>query len=446
MNIFIAGGGRVGFHLAQLLASDKQNVTVIDANPDQREQIDYALDVSTVVGDASSAMLLQQIGVAEADLFVASMGDDATNLIAAATAKGLGAKTVVARVDSPTYIESGVLYESILSVDYILSPEALAAHEIANYIEYPGRLAAKDFGRGLIKMRQIRVTKSPMVHGKTLADVLPPGGGVLLAVVERRGESFIPRGDTVVESGDHVTFVGHHEKLEAVQKRFQGEDAKPCRVVIMGGSPLGLRLAQLLENKIKSVKLFERREDRATALASKLTKAKVVCRDASMRSALEQEHIDAVDIFVAATSDDERNIMSCVLAKEVGAKAVVSIVHHPDFASLVHRLDIDLAITPRACVSNAILRLVHQDQVTSLAVLAEGRIEVVEAEIGNGSSLLNHPLKDPKTRFPREALIAAVLRGDEVIVPSGDDMLQKGDSVVLIASAEILENALKVLQ
>ena len=446
MNIFIAGGGRVGFHLAQLLASDKQNVTVIDVDPEQREQIDYALDVSSVVGDASSAMLLQQIGVAEADLFVASMGDDATNLIAAATAKGLGAKTVVARVDNPTYIESGVLYESILGVDYILSPEALAANEIANYIEYPGRLAAKDFGRGLIKMRQIRVTKSPMEEGKTLADVLPPGGGVLLAVVERRGESFIPRGDTVIEAGDHVTFVGHHEKLEAVQKRFQGKDAKPRRVVIMGGNPLGLRLAQLLENKIKSVKIFERREDRAAVLATKLTKAKVVCRDASVRSSLEQEHIEAVDIFVAATSDDERNIMSCVLAKEVGAKAVVSIVHHPDFASLVHRLDIDLAITPRACVSNAILRLVHQDQVTSLAVLAEGRIEVVEAEIGKDSPLLNRPLKDPKNRFPREALIAAVLRGEEVIVPSGDDMLQEGDSIVLIASAEILENALKVLQ
>ena len=148
MNIFIAGAGRVGTHLARLLCADKQDVSVIEADPEERERIDYALDVSTAVGDATSVMFLQSLNVDKADLFVASMGNDEKNLIAAATAKGLGAKRVIARVDNATYIESNVLYESILGVDYIMTPDSLAALQIAQYIQQPGVLAMENFGRG----------------------------------------------------------------------------------------------------------------------------------------------------------------------------------------------------------------------------------------------------------------------------------------------------------
>jgi len=446
MNIFIAGGGRVGFHLARLLSADRQDVTVIEADPDEVEKIDYALDVSTATGDASSVMLLKTLDVSEADLFVASMGDDETNLISAATAKGLGATQVVARVDKSAYIESNILYETILGVDYILSPDALSALEIANYIEHPGILAAEDFGRGLVQMRHMHVAQTPTVNGKTLKDVVPPGSGVLLGVIDRNGSSTIPHGDSVVEPGDHVTLIGQREKIGAIERLFLGEEVKPRRVAIMGGSTIGVRLAQALEGKVRTVKLFERREDRSNALAAKLEKAKVVCRDATSRAALEQEHIGGVDTFVAATRDDERNIMAGVLAKEVGARRVVAVVHHPDFAPLVERLGIDLAITPRASIANRILKLVHQDQVISLAVLGEGQVEVVELAVGDASVLLGKQLKDVNTKFPRGALIATILRGEKVIVPSGEDAIRPGDSVILIAASESLDTARKLLQ
>ncbi|MCF6285311.1 MAG: Trk system potassium transporter TrkA [Candidatus Hydrogenedentes bacterium] len=443
MNIFIAGGGRVGSHLARLLSSELQDVTVIEENLDQIEQIDYALDVSTAQGDGSSVLLLQSLNVGGAELFVASMGDDETNLIAAATAKGLGAKKVVARVDNPMYMESNILYETVLGVDYILSPDALAALEIANYIEHPDILSSLEFGGGRAQMRQVRAVKSPTKNGKTLKDVIRPRSGVLLGVINRDGTCMIPHGDSIVEPGDLVTLIGDKESLDNIQKMFHAQEVKPRRIAIMGGGTIGLRLAQALEGKMKTIKVFERHEARSQQLAAKLTKAKVVMRDATSRVALEQEHVDSMDMFVAATGDDERNIMAAVLAKEVGAKSVVAIVHQPDFAPLVKRLGIDLAVTPRASIADRILKMMYSGNVSSLAVLGDGQVEVLELKIGEGSSVLGKELCD--IRMPRGALIGVILRGDKVLIPSGNDEIHAGDSVILIAEARALDAARKLL-
>lgn len=443
MNIFIAGGGRVGFHLARLLSVEHQDVTVIEQNPDKIEQIDYALDVSTATGDGSSVMLLQSLNVGSANLFVASMGNDEKNLIAAATAKGLGAKVAVARVDNPMYMESNILYETVLGIDYILSPDALAALEIANYIEHPGILTSHEFGKGKVQMLQVRVAKSPTKNGKTLKDIIRPGSGVLLGVIERDGKCLIPHGDSIVEPGDLVTLIGNPEKVDPIQKLFHGEEVIPRRVAIMGGGTIGLRLAQALESKMKTVKVFERHEERAQRLAEKLGKAKVVCRDATSRVALEQEHVDTMDMFVAATGDDERNIMAAVLAKEVGARSVAAIVHQPDFAPLVKRLGIDLAVTPRASIADRIMKMMYRGDVTSLAVLGDGQVEVVEMAVPHDAAVLGSDLKD--LRMPRGSLVATILRGDTVLIPSGTDSIQAGDSVILIVTAKSLDAVRKIM-
>jgi trk system potassium uptake protein len=443
MNIFIAGGGRVGYHLARLLSSELQDVTVIEQNPDQIEQIDYALDVSTAQGDGSSVLLQQALNVGAAELFVASMGNDEKNLIAAATAKGLGAKRVVARVDGPMYMESNILYESVLGVDYILSPDSLAAMEIANYIEHPSILSSLEFGGGRAHMRQVRAVKSPTRNGKTLKDVIRPRSGVLLGAIERNGECIIPHGDSIVEPDDLVTLIGDRESLDKIQKRFHGQEVRPRRVTIMGGGTIGLRLAQALEGKVKTVKVFERHEGRSQKLAAKLTKAKVVMRDATSRVALEQEHVDSMDMFVAATGDDERNIMAAVLAKEVGAKSVAAIVHQPDFVPLVKRLGIDLAVTPRASIADRILKMMYRGDVSSLAVLGDGQVEVLELRVGDGSPVLGKELCD--IRMPRGALVGIILRGDKVLIPSGSDEIHAGDSIILIAKSRALDAARKIL-
>jgi trk system potassium uptake protein TrkA len=417
-------------------------VTVLEQDPNRLEQIDYALDARTVEGSASSIMLMQEAGVGDADLFVSLTGHDEVNLIAASTAKGLGAKQTVARIHHSTYIESQILYETILSIDYLLSPEALTALDISRYVESPGVLAAEDFGRGLVQMRQVRVGEQSPLRGKALKQAEVPHG-ILVGLVTQNGDTLIPHGDTILEAGESVTVVGRREQMDEATALFEGAAHKIEKVSIMGGGSIGLHLAQILESRIPKVKVFESRLDRCKQLAAKLQKASVVCRDATQRANLEQEHVDSADMFIATTADDERNIMASVLAKEVGTRHAVSVVHQPDFAPLLARLGIDHAVTPRAVIANRILRLVHQKDVASLTMLADGTVEVLELPVGDNSPLIGQPL-DAQT-FPRGALVGTILRGEKVIVPRGGDSIQRGDALVIITKVDTLNTVRKLL-
>ncbi|MFO7976207.1 MAG: Trk system potassium transporter TrkA [Candidatus Hydrogenedentota bacterium] len=447
MDICIAGGGRVGFHLARLLSIENHDVTVIEANPQRIEQVDFALDVRTVTGSASSVLELKEAGVEQADVFVAACGLDEVNLIAAAIAKGLGAKQVVARVDNPDYVQSNILYETVLGIDYLLSPEALSALDIGRYVESPGMVAAETFGRGVVQMQQVRVTKSPTTGGKRLCDVnMPPG--VLLGVISRKGATLIPHGDSIVEPGDLVTLIGRREHVDSVKAMFHGTEPRMDRIVIMGGDSIGFHLAQMLEKGKYTVKLMDWDPEKCRTLATKLERATVVCRNGTSRAELEEEHIEDADMFVATTDDDERNIMAGVLAKEVGATRAIAVVHEPDFASLVGKLGIDHVVTPRASLANRVLKLVHQDSVQSIAVLEEGQIEIIEFVVGSDTPIIGKSLKEvfEGRRGVRGALVASILRGDQVIVPRGDDEIQAGDSIIMIATPDSLDRVLKLFK
>jgi len=432
MNIFIAGGGQVGFHLARLLSAERHNVTVIEMDQNQVEHIDYSLDVSTVAGRAQDVMTLKSLDAGSADLFIAATGEDEINLLAATTAKGLGAKQVVARVHNPIYTESDILYETIMGIDYIVSTQALTAHEIVNYIDHPGMVAMESFGGGLVQMMQMRVAVSPLRPGQTLSMLeLPPS--VLLGLIRRKGTFEIPHGGSTIKVDDEVTLIGRKESIAATLKMFHGVELVNDKIVIMGGSRTGLHLAEVLENRGKRVKLFDWNMARCNELAAALKKTKVVCRDATSRMALEQEHVNNSDMVISVTHDDERNILASVLAKEVGARQALAVVHQPDFASLVKKLGIDHAVTPRACIANRILRLVTAQQSRSLAVLADGEADVVEFRVEPGSPLDGRPLS--QLEFPADALIASIVRKDDVIIPHGDDELRSGDSVIAISLA-----------
>lgn len=434
----------MGFHLARILCNENHDVTLIENDQSKLEQAEYALDASTVLGDAASVSLLKDVQVSDADLFVAATGSDEINFVAAAGAKGLGTRQSVARVQNPLYSESARLYERVLGIDYVLSPEALTAHDIANYIETPGIVASEDFGRGLVQMRQMRVTKAPTAKNKKLKDICPPGSGVLLGIISRDDTILIPHGDTTVKKGDLVTLVGRSEEMAAIQERFKGTEQTPRNIVIMGGRSMGLHLAQALEKRQRSVRLFDRNLARCKDLAVALKRTEVICRDVTSRTALDQENVESADIFVATTGDDERNIIASVMAKEAGASQTIAVVHQPDFAPLVQKLGIDHAVTPRACLASRILKLVRQERVSSLAILEEGQVEVLEFAVGGNAAILGQRLKDIRNKFPLQALVATIQRGDQVIVPSGEDEILAGDSVVLIAMAESVDAVQKL--
>ncbi len=448
MHIFIMGGGRVGFHLAQLFADEEYEITVIERDQERQEQIDLALNARVVHGNGASPLLLQESGVDDADLFVACSGNDETNLIAAAAAKALGARTAVARVEHLVYVEANFLYEGFLGIDFMLSPDALVAQEIANYIIYPGVLAAEEFARGRIQLRQVQVNKNARAAGQMLCDLTAPGSGVLAGVVERDGKTSVPHGDFRIEAGDKVTLLGKREAMVSALRDFQGEEPRMRRIAIMGGGVIGQWLAQSLEDKVASVKLFEVKLDKANRLATGFltNTVSVICRDAASRDSLEQEHIDNYDIFIATTEDDERNIVASVLAREVGVKTTAAVIHHPDFAPLVAKLGIEMAVTPRVAVANSILKIVRQQTVTASTILSEGEAEVLEFNVGDGCPGLGKPLHALGEPMPKNAIIATIIRGEDAFVPGGNDTIESGDAVVVITLSDACAEAQRYLQ
>lgn len=442
MNVFIIGGGRIGFHLAQSLSAEEYDVTVIESNPEYQEQLDLQLDAQVVLGDGSSALFLQSLQIEEADLVVACTGNDEINLIAAAAAKGLGAKQVVARVEKTTLVEESFLYEGFLNIDYMLSPDALVAQEIVNYIIYPGVLAAEDFGRGRILLRQVQVSANALAANHVLSEILPPGSGVLVGVLDRNGQTTIPHGSDKILPGDKVTLLGKREQINDALQKFQGHDLRFQRIAVMGGGAIGRRIAHSLEGKVDVLKLFERLPEKAARLATgfRSPQIHVINRDATSRNNLEQEQVNQFDLFIATTEDDERNIIAGVLAREVGVKMSAVVVHHPDFAPLLVKLGIDMAVTPRNVVANSILKLLHQQTVTASAILGEGKVEVAELNVHESSSAANKTLKELSQLLPKTSLITTIIHGDKTFVPSGDDTIHGGDSVVIITMAETMND------
>jgi len=439
MNIVIAGGGRVGFHLARLLCDQNHNLTILDEDPQRREEIDSVLDARTVVGDAAAALVLQSLDVASADLFVACTGDERTNLIAASIAKALGAATCVARISSALFLEGSMLYESTLNIDFLLNPDALAAHDIILFVEHPGVVSTDDFSKGQLQVRSIEVPLDTPARGKTVSEILPPGSGVLVGAVFSKGKASVARGNTRIEGGCRLVLLGPPDHLDRVMPFFV--DQHPAKkVAIFGGELTGVRIAQALEKRKLEVKIFEKDPERCEAIAQEFYTVKVVNRDGASRTAIQQEHLENYDVFIATTRDDERNIVSCVMAKEFGVKRAVAVIHHPDFANLARRLDIDLAITPRTSFTKSILHVLYQKDFPGAALLGEGQLEMLEFTIGSGTSLDGKQVALAADILPQNSLIACIERESKIFIPGGTDTIRAGDKLMLIIPTRMSES------
>ena len=444
MNVIVIGAGEVGLHLASILSREAHNVTVIDLAQGQIERIEETLDIGAIRGHGADPDTLLAAGAESADLALAVTNRDEVNLIAALTAKALGTTKAVARVRSQQYLdETRLSYRRLLGIDLIINPVVFTAYEIAKFIENPDVLAIESFARGQVEMRQVRVEDDSMLAGKPLREIAFEPGTQIGSIM--RDDAFIiPHGSSVIQPGDIVTIIGQRGRLERMQKLVTGAEKKMRNVMIFGGSQIGLLLAQLLENTGCAVKLFETDLSRCQQLAEHLRRATVVHGNAADLDVLKRERVSAADAFIAVTDDDERNIMSVLLAKEQGAGKGVVLTHKPDFATLLEKVGIDHAISPRLITANRILALVRRGELYSTAVLADGTAEAVELRVNAGAKIVDRTLKE--VRFPKNTLIAALIRRDRVIVPRGSDTFNAGDTVIAFAQPDSIDGLLNLFQ
>jgi trk system potassium uptake protein TrkA len=443
MNVIIIGAGEVGFHVASMLSREGHRVTIIDVAPAKVERAAETLDVRAICGHGGSPETLAGANAESADLVLAVTDNDEVNLISTFTAKALGAKRVVARVNSREYLEGSVLlYRDRLGIDLVISPVVLTSYEIAKFIENPDAFVIGSFARGKIELRQVRVEAGSPLTGKPLKDI-PLEEGTLIASIMHEETLTIPDGASVIQPGDVVTIVGQKGQLARMQKLIMsGAETKVHNVTIFGGGQIGLLLAQLLENLGCAVKLLEEDRGRCEALATQLRKTTVVHGNATDLDLLKRERAGSTDAFIAVTEHDERNIMAVLLAKELGAGMGIVLTHRPDFASLLEKVGIDHAISPRLITANRLLALVRRGELHSTAVLADGKAEVIELRVVEGARVAEQALK--RVRFPKNTLIAAVIRDDQVIVPRGDDAVRVGDTVIAFARSDSINALLKL--
>jgi trk system potassium uptake protein TrkA len=440
MKIVVVGAGEVGTHITSLLSEDGNDVILVEADTGRANRAQADLDALVVEGNGASVSVLDGAGAAGADMIVAVTDVDEVNIVACVSGKALGIPRRIARVKNKDYSRHGAdrsMRE--VGVDLMINPDLVAALEIERLISLPGATDVSDFGGARARMIGAYVTDDAPVLGVPLREIdsrFGPQPATVVALV-RNGATIIPDGDTVLQPGDHAYLVGKLGAMAAIMSLL-GLYVEPAKnVMIVGAGPISRHLAvQLAEHKMQ-VKIIEVKKEKAERTAELLDRVMVLHGDATDADLLAAENIEEMDAIIAASNDEETNIMSCLLARHLGVKKTIALMKRSNYIPLVHALGIDAAISVRLNTASAIMKFVRRGDIVSFAQLKENEAEALELVAHADTPLCKKPIQE--VTIPKNAIIGAVIRGSEVLIPRGDTQIQDGDRVVVFALPKAVE-------
>jgi trk system potassium uptake protein TrkA len=435
MKIIILGAGQVGSSVAEVLAKEANDITVVDLDVDKLQELQDRLDIRTVIGQASHPEVLGRAGAEDADMIIAVTDRDETNMVACQVAYTLfHTPTKIARVRAVEYLSHPQLFtQEAMPVDVLISPEQLVTDYVQRLIEYPGALQVLDFADGKVQLVAVRAYYGGPLVGhelKTLREHMP-GIDTRVAAIFRRGTPIIPEGNTIIEADDEVFFIAAKRHIRVVMKELRRLDRPVKRVILAGGGNIGMRLARALEQSYQ-VKIIDHNPIRSKMIAEQLEKTIVLYGDAADEELLLDENIENTDVFVAVTNDDEANILSAMLAKRLGARKVMALINRASYVDLVQSGIIDIAISPQQATIGSLLAHVRRGDVTAVHSLRRGAAEAIEA-VAHGdptsSKVVGRAIGDIK--LPPGTTIGAIVRDKEVIIAHHDTVIESGDHVIL---------------
>lgn len=446
MKIVISGAGAIGFHLAELLSKENQDITLIDRELDVLRQADRHLDVLTVHGDVSSLEVLRQANVGDAKLFIAVTTSESTNILTSVLAKKMGAKKTIARISDVDKLhdENRQFFEKI-GVDVLISPQQLAAKEIKRLIERATFTDLFEFENGKISIVGFTLDTSSPIVNKTIEQVdnMDEEWKFRGVALLRDHKTIIPKGSTVLLKGDHLYLSAKRESIERI-KKFVGRQLKDIRkVMIVGGSSLTLITAKEIEKEY-SVTVVLEDEDQAKYFVSQLHRSLVIVVDPSDVDALKEEGLEQMDAFIALTPNFESNIVTSLMAEEFGVYKTIALVENVNYTHISQNIGIDTIINKKLIAANSIFRFVRKGKVAAIAGLHGVDAEIIEFIVHKKNRLLNHPIKN--LHFPEKSIIAGVVRGDQSFVPEGDSFLELGDKVIVLALPEAIQTLEKIFK
>ncbi|MCO1600737.1 Trk system potassium transporter TrkA [Desulfosporosinus nitroreducens] len=441
MRIVIVGAGKVGFSLAQRLSEEGHEITVIEQDEERRLIVQNSLDVMTISGNGASPQILADFGLLKADLMVAVTDRDEVNMIACMAAKQAGISRTIARVRNQEYAGRNQLdFNKALGIDLTINPEMVTAVEISRILLTPAALDVEDFGDGKVRLLEVRVrAESPYVNIELKRLTLPDQ--ILVVGILRQNRMIIPHGTDCLLPQDSVFFVGAQAAIEEFSEHFSETKTKIQRVMIIGAGRIGRHLAKILDQVGISVKVIEKSRERCNELAKIIDKGLVLCGDGTDIDLLIEEGVGETDAVVCLTSDDKLNLLLALLAKDLGTQKTIVRVGRSEYMSLMGKVGVDVILSPRLLTAGVILRQVRQGEVVSVSLLEGAKAEAMEIVVSAKSSIIGRKLKDAK--IPDNILIGALVRGNELIIPDGNTILQAGDRVVIFTLPNLVKKICK---
>ncbi len=453
MNIVVAGGGRVGSELLQQLSQEGHSVTVIDVSGARVEELNGQYDVMGIVGNCATLQVMQDAQVEKADLMIATTASDEQNLLACLLARKMGAKHTIARVRDPQYVGQMEFLAEELGLSMYVNPEYSAASEIFRLLRFPSAQKIEVFAGGRVEIVEVTVPEGSGIAGIPLRD-LPRafGARILICAVQRDGKVCIPKGGFEVREGDRISITAEPNEVSRVFKKWGLLRKKADDVMLVGGGLTAYYLARMLRGIGARTMIVERDGDRCRQLCELLPDATVIHGDGTNHELLGEVGIQNMDGVVALTGSDEENIMLGMYAASLGdhLKVVVK-VNNGNLVRLGERAGLDSVLSPKHITANTILRYVRgmsnslDSNVEALHTICSGQAEALEFSVGKqAEGVAGIPLKDLHLR--EDLLLACIIREGKPIIPGGSDMIRRGDHVLVVTTAEGLNDLTDILE
>ena len=438
MKIIILGAGQVGGTVAESLAGEQNDITVVDTDANRLAALAERLDIGIVQGHGSHPAILAQAGGDDADMLIAVTSSDEVNMVACQIAPTLfRTPTKIARIRAAAYSQKSKLFHpDAIPIDVIINPEQVVTEYIRRLIEHPGALQVLNFADGKVRLVAVRAYHGGPLVGQALRQLRNhmPNIDTRVAAIFRRDRAILPEGNTVIEADDEVFFIAARNDIRVVMSELRRLEHNYKRIIIAGGGNIGYRLASALESRYL-VKILERNPERCQQLSDALQHAVVINGAVTDQDRLLKANIENTDVFCAVTNDDEANIMASLLAKRLGASKVMTLINNPAYVDLVQGHDIDIAISPQQATIGGLLTHVRRGDIVNVYSLRRGAAEAIEA-IAHGdarhSKVVGRRIED--IDLPEGTTIGAIVRNEQVIIAHDDTVIETNDHVILFVT------------
>ncbi len=451
MKIIIVGCGKVGETLAAELNEEGNDIVVVDQNPIKVKGVALKYDLLGVIGNGATRQTQKEAGVDNADLLIAVTGSDELNLLCCIMAKKASNCQTIARVKSPEYASDAPYLKEELGLAMVINPEYAAAKEIARILNFPTAIKIETFSKGRIELLKFRLSdKSPLIGMSVKDAIIKFKSNLLVCIVERGDDAFIPNGDFIFSEKDVISIVA---APKAAMDFFSNTSYKiqPVKnAIILGGKTITHYLCELLGRTGLKIKVIEKDAKVCNELASQFDNITVINGDPADEATLREEGVSRADAFVALTDLDEENILLSLFAKNQGARKIITKINRIEYDDVIKKLELDSIVYPKNITADMILRYVRATKNTrgssmeNLYNVIKGKVEAAEFTIGEKSPISGTPLS--KLNFKDNVLIAAILRGKSTIIPRGDSVIEPGDSVVIVTKALAVSDISDVLR